>query len=365
MQGLLADLSRFRVPGLQVRHARSSCPDDRRRRGTLGSGASSSRGARPSPEAMVAAGCRFFAGYPMTPFTEVLEAHGPDPPRRRRGVHERGERARGGGDGLGGGSDRYPGGDRFDRARASPSCRSHWPRSPWPACPWSSSTWPGPRVTTTRPPGVAATGTTATSCWPRPMPAEAVELVGLAFDLAERWRNPVAGHGRLLPRPHRPVGDHSRRRDPCRPRVGPRRLVGRLRPRQAGLLPRAPPSNATTWATTCRSTTRPAPQATVDMVRQVEPLAELTQTDDAEVVVVAFGTPGRYVKAAVRQLRAEGIAVGCVRPDHALPVPHPDHRRCRAGRPGGGRLREQPGTDDRRRAAGRARHRPGPISSAG
>ena len=24
-------------------------------------------------EAMVAAGCRFFAGYPMTPFTEVLE----------------------------------------------------------------------------------------------------------------------------------------------------------------------------------------------------------------------------------------------------------------------------------------------------
>jgi 2-oxoglutarate ferredoxin oxidoreductase subunit alpha len=24
-------------------------------------------------EAMVASGCRFFAGYPMTPFTEVLE----------------------------------------------------------------------------------------------------------------------------------------------------------------------------------------------------------------------------------------------------------------------------------------------------
>ena len=24
-------------------------------------------------EAMVAAGCRFFAGYPMTPFTELLE----------------------------------------------------------------------------------------------------------------------------------------------------------------------------------------------------------------------------------------------------------------------------------------------------
>jgi 2-oxoglutarate ferredoxin oxidoreductase subunit alpha len=31
------------------------------------------QGSEAIAEAMVAAGCRFFAGYPMTPFTEVLE----------------------------------------------------------------------------------------------------------------------------------------------------------------------------------------------------------------------------------------------------------------------------------------------------
>ena len=42
-------------------------------------------------EAMIAAGCRFFAGYPMTPFTEVLEhmarrpaGFGPPPARPAR-----------------------------------------------------------------------------------------------------------------------------------------------------------------------------------------------------------------------------------------------------------------------------------------
>ena len=42
------------------------------------------------------AGCRFFAGYPMTPFTEVLEHMARKLPARRRRVHERRERARGG-----------------------------------------------------------------------------------------------------------------------------------------------------------------------------------------------------------------------------------------------------------------------------
>ncbi|MGE5952584.1 MAG: TonB-dependent receptor plug domain-containing protein, partial [Qipengyuania vulgaris] len=61
LQGVLADLPRLRVPGLQVRHAHRD------------------RGRRMSPQllegsdaiahAMVAAGCRFFSGYPMTPFT--------------------------------------------------------------------------------------------------------------------------------------------------------------------------------------------------------------------------------------------------------------------------------------------------------
>src|SRR5205807_8205943 len=69
LQGVLADLPRLRVPGLQVRHA------DRDDRGKLGMTATRAllEGSEAIADAMIAAGCRFFSGYPMTPFTEVLE----------------------------------------------------------------------------------------------------------------------------------------------------------------------------------------------------------------------------------------------------------------------------------------------------
>ena len=38
-------------------------------------------------------------------------------------------------------------------------------------------------------------------------------------------------------------------------------------------------------------------------------------------MVVAFGTPGRYLKAAVRDLRADGHRVGFVRPITLFPFP--------------------------------------------
>ncbi len=57
------------------------------------------------------------------------------------------------------------------------------------------------------------------------------------------------------------------------------------------------------------------------MLAGIEPLAETGFTDDAEVVVVAFGTPAKYVRAAVARLRAEGTRVGFVRPISLLPFP--------------------------------------------
>ena len=41
----------------------------------------------------------------------------------------------------------------------------------------------------------------------------------------------------------------------------------------------------------------------------------------ADVVVVAFGTPARYVRAAIKQLRADGAKVGYVRPITLFPFP--------------------------------------------
>jgi 2-oxoglutarate ferredoxin oxidoreductase subunit alpha len=44
--------------------------------------------------------------------------------------------------------------------------------------------------------------------------------------------------------------------------------------------------------------------------------------DGAEVVVVAYGTAGRIVQTAVKQARAEGIAVGLFRPITMFPFPY-------------------------------------------
>jgi len=44
--------------------------------------------------------------------------------------------------------------------------------------------------------------------------------------------------------------------------------------------------------------------------------------EDAEIVVVGFGTAGRVALSAVRQARAEGIPVGLFRPIAVSPFPH-------------------------------------------
>src|SRR5207302_3585248 len=62
---LCADLPGLRIPGLQVRRAD--------RAGGKRMTARLLEGSEAIAEAMIGAGCRFFAGYPMTPFTEVLE----------------------------------------------------------------------------------------------------------------------------------------------------------------------------------------------------------------------------------------------------------------------------------------------------
>ena len=44
--------------------------------------------------------------------------------------------------------------------------------------------------------------------------------------------------------------------------------------------------------------------------------------DDAEIVVTGYGISGRVARSAVRKLRAEGFAVGYIRPKTVSPFPH-------------------------------------------
>ncbi len=61
--------------------------------------------------------------------------------------------------------------------------------------------------------------------------------------------------------------------------------------------------------------------ARYETVKAKEQEAESLYTDDADVVVVAYGATSRIVKSAVKSARAKGIKAGCVRPITLWPFP--------------------------------------------
>jgi len=56
-------------------------------------------------------------------------------------------------------------------------------------------------------------------------------------------------------------------------------------------------------------------------IKKTEVKYELYQVEDADIVMVAYGTIGRIVKAAIAKARAEGIKVGLIRPITLWPFP--------------------------------------------
>jgi 2-oxoglutarate/2-oxoacid ferredoxin oxidoreductase subunit alpha len=270
-------------------------------------------------EAMIAAGCRFFAGYPMTPFTEVLEHMA----RRLPAV----------------------GGVCMNAESEIEAVGMAWGAAATGTLAATGSTGQGlslmqeslAEITLAGLPLVVLDMARGQGDYFQatrggghgdyrhlvlaPKDAgEAVDLVGMAFELTARWRNPVVVMGDYylahttgtvaLPEPVAParppwaldgssggsgsaklisfLGTHKQRHD-----------VG---------------YNLSDHYRACV-------EATATMIAEVTPLAETHHVDDAEVVVVAFGTPARYALAAVRALRAAGARVGLVRPITLFPFP--------------------------------------------
>jgi pyruvate/2-oxoacid:ferredoxin oxidoreductase alpha subunit len=56
-------------------------------------------------------------------------------------------------------------------------------------------------------------------------------------------------------------------------------------------------------------------------MRAAEQRADLFLCDDAEILVVAIGTPARMAKGAVEALRREGVKAGLFRPVSVWPFP--------------------------------------------
>ena len=271
-------------------------------------------------EAMVTAGCRFFAGYPMTPFTEVLEHMA----RRLPEV----------------------GGICMNAESELEAIGMAWGAAATGTPAATGSTGQGlslmqeslAEITLARVPLVVLNMARAQGDYfqatrggghgdyrhivlaPMDVP-EAVQLVRLAFDLTFRWRNPVLVFGDYylahtttsvdMPADDVAPRDVSWALDGTSGGTGHAKLLSPLgehkRKEQAGY-------NLATHYGSCAA-------ATSQMIAGVQPLVETGFVDDAEVVVVAFGTPGRYVRGAVRALRADGVPVGYVRPIMLFPFP--------------------------------------------
>lgn len=58
-----------------------------------------------------------------------------------------------------------------------------------------------------------------------------------------------------------------------------------------------------------------------EKIKQSEQRSESYLTEDAEIIVVAYGASARVVTSAVREARQKGIKVGCIRPITLWPFP--------------------------------------------
>src|SRR5437016_3313293 len=136
---------------------------------------------------------------------------------------------------------------------------------------------------------------------------EGVELTRTAFDLAAAWRNPVLVFGDYyLAHTAQSVAiDAPAMDEPTAPDwaldgtsggTGHAKLIS----------PLGAAKRRDRIGYDLAAHYRDCAAATAAMLEGVAPMAETIGTDDAEVVVVAFGTPAKYVRAAVRELRAEG-----------------------------------------------------------
>jgi 2-oxoglutarate/2-oxoacid ferredoxin oxidoreductase subunit alpha len=272
-------------------------------------------------ESMVAAGCRFFAGYPMTPFTEVLEGMAKKLPPvggvcmnaeseleavgMAWGAAATGTRAATGSTGQGL-SLMQESITELSIARL-PLVVLNMARS-------QAEYW-------------QATRGGGHGDWRRivlaPMDvAEAVELAQLAFHLADRWRNPVVLYGDyyiahtyqsvdVAPLDFGPLPENDWALTGATGGSGRARLVS----------PLGDAKQRDDVGYDLADYYHRVHGHQAEMIAATEPLAETGHLDGAEVVIVAFGTPGKFVRYVVNGLRAEGVPVGYVRPITLFPFP--------------------------------------------
>ncbi len=271
-------------------------------------------------DAAIAAGCRFFAGYPMTPFTEVLEHLARKLPEvdgtcinaeseleavgMAWGAAATGARAATGSTGQG--------------LALMQESFSEMTLAGLPLVIFNMSRGQADYFQSTRGGGHGDYRHIVLA--PMDIP-EAVELTQLAFHLADHWRNPVLIYGDYLlahtyesveiaPIDFGTLPPKDWAVDGAHGGSGKSRLVtslGMSKDPKKGVDPESQ------WKAMAKRHKR---------IEASEVRVECGFTEDAELVVVAFGTAAKFVRYVVRQMREEGVSVGYVRPISLWPFPY-------------------------------------------
>jgi 2-oxoglutarate/2-oxoacid ferredoxin oxidoreductase subunit alpha len=287
----------------------------------VGTGRRLLQGSEALAEAMIAARCRFFAGYPMTPFTEVLEEMAKKLPA--------------------------VGGVCMNAESELEAVGMVWGAAATGTPAATGSTGQGlslmqeslAEITLARLPLVVLNMARAQGdYWQATRGGghgdyrhlvlapvdivEAVDLVQRAFFLAATWRNPVLVLGDYY------LAHTARAVDVVPLDLGPPparewALTGQSggsgRAKLVSFLGSVKQRDGAGYDLAVHYAA--CAEHTATMLREVPAEAETGFLDDAEVVVVAFGTPGAYVRSAVRSLRSEGVRVGWIRPITLVPFP--------------------------------------------
>lgn len=145
---------------------------------------------------------------------------------------------------------------------------------------------------------------------------EAVELMALAFDVADKYRNPVLllGDGMLgqIMEPVEMIPERTAAL-PDKPWASGVKSPNKTERSVINSLYIDPDSNEKhNWAL----------EEKYAEITKNETRVELADTDDAEIVLVAYGTMARICRRAAREARAQGIKVGLIRPITLWPYPY-------------------------------------------
>lgn len=269
-------------------------------------------------EAAIAAGCRFFSGYPMTPFTEVLESFAKRLPQEGGAcINSESElEAIGQAWGAAATGARAATGSTGQGLSLMQESMSEITRAEIPIVIFNMARGQGDYFQATRGGGhgdyrhiVLAPASVG----------EAVEITQLAFHLADQWRHPVVIYGDYLightaeavaiePMDFGPLPDKDWAVDGSLGGSGRSRNVNPIGMVKGskGIEPNS------FWQALADKE---------DRIAESEQRWEVEGSEDAELLVVAFGTLARFAKAAIRDLRAEGLKVGLFRPISLWPFP--------------------------------------------